>query len=37
MDTGGCLGSLRTMYRLLAAAQEVRERRSQPRHVAPAA
>jgi putative transposase len=35
LDDGRYLCSLRTMYRLLAAAQEVRERRNQLRHVAP--
>ena len=35
LDEGRYLGSLRTMYRVLAAAQEVRERRNQLRHVAP--
>jgi len=34
LDEGRYLGSLRTMYRVLAAAQEVRERRNQLRHVA---
>jgi putative transposase len=32
LDEGRYLGSLRTMYRVLAAAQEVRERRQQLRH-----
>ena len=35
LDEGHYLCSLRTMYRLLAAAHEVRERRNQLRHVAP--
>jgi putative transposase len=35
LDEGRYLCSLRTMYRVLAAAQEVRERRNQLRHVAP--
>ena len=35
LDEGRYLCSLRTMYRLLAAAHEVRERRNQLRHVAP--
>ena len=35
LDEGHYLCSLRTMYRLLAAVQEVRERRDQLRHVAP--
>jgi putative transposase len=35
LDEGQYLGSPRTMYRLLAAAHEVRERRHQLRHVAP--
>ena len=35
LDEGRYLCSLRTMYRVLAAAQEVRERRDQLRHVAP--
>jgi len=34
-DEGRYLGSLRTMYRVLAASQEVRERRNQLRHVSP--
>ncbi len=34
LDEGRSLCSLRTMYRLLAAAHEVRERRNQRRHVA---
>src|SRR6266852_4239841 len=34
LDEGRYLGSLRTRYRVLAAAQEVRERRNQLRHVA---
>jgi len=35
LDEGRYLCSLRTMYRVLAAAHEVRERRNQLRHVAP--
>jgi putative transposase len=35
LDEGRYLCSLRTMYRILAAAHEVRERRNQLRHVAP--
>ena len=35
LDEGRSLCSLRTMYRLLAGADEVRERRNQLRHVAP--
>jgi len=35
LDEGRYLCGLRTMYRLLAAAHEVRERRNQLRHVAP--
>ena len=35
LDEGHYLCSLRTMYRLLAAAHESRERRNQLRHVAP--
>ncbi len=35
LDEGQYLCSLRTMYRLLATAHEVRERRNQLRHVAP--
>jgi putative transposase len=35
LDEGRYLGSLRTLYRVLAAAQEGRERRNQLRHVAP--
>lgn len=35
LDEGRYLCSRRTMYRILAAAQEVRERRNQLRHVAP--
>jgi putative transposase len=35
LDEGRYLGSLRTMYRVLAATQEARERRPQLRHVAP--
>jgi putative transposase len=35
LDEGRYLCSLRTMYRVLAAAQEMRERRNQLRHVAP--
>jgi putative transposase len=35
LDDGRYLCSLRTMYRLLAATHEVRERRNQRRHVAP--
>jgi putative transposase len=35
LDEGHYLCSLRSMYRLLAAAHEVRERRNQLRHVAP--
>ena len=35
LDEGHYHCSIRTMYRLLAAAHEVRERRNQLRHVAP--
>ncbi|SEH62654.1 hypothetical protein SAMN04244559_03219 [Magnetospirillum fulvum] len=34
LDEGHCLCSIRTMYRLLAANADVRERRNQARHPA---